>query len=119
MIETFKMQLHVRGQSTHVLDVNGEESIAQIKDRLRSLTGVGEEDLTLSLCGAPLEDGILVSELTSTELDLTVPLLGGKVHGSLARAGKVKGQTPKVEKQQKRRRRLVVPSAGFSTTEDL
>ena len=23
---------------------------------------------------------------------------GGKVHGSLARAGKVKGQTPKVEK---------------------
>ncbi|VVC92023.1 unnamed protein product [Leptidea sinapis] len=105
MIETFKMQLHVRGQSTHVLDVNGEESIAQIKDRLRSLTGVGEEDLTLSLCGAPLEDGILVSELTSTELDLTVPLLGGKVHGSLARAGKVKGQTPKVEKQQKKKKK--------------
>lgn len=25
---------------------------------------------------------------------------GGKVHGSLARAGKVKGQTPKVEKQE-------------------
>lgn len=25
----------------------------------------------------------------------------GKVHGSLARAGKVKGQTPKVEKQEK------------------
>ena len=28
---------------------------------------------------------------------------GGKVHGSLARAGKVKGQTPKVEKQEKRK----------------
>jgi len=27
----------------------------------------------------------------------------GKVHGSLARAGKVKGQTPKVAKQEKRR----------------
>ncbi len=26
----------------------------------------------------------------------------GKVHGSLARAGKVKGQTPKVERQEKR-----------------
>lgn len=26
---------------------------------------------------------------------------GGKVHGSLARAGKVKNQTPKVEKQEK------------------
>ncbi|KAJ3070156.1 hypothetical protein HDU98_006816 [Podochytrium sp. JEL0797] len=27
----------------------------------------------------------------------------GKVHGSLARAGKVKGQTPKVEKQEKKK----------------
>jgi small subunit ribosomal protein S30e len=27
--------------------------------------------------------------------------LKGKQHGSLARAGKVKGQTPKVEKQEK------------------
>jgi small subunit ribosomal protein S30e len=27
----------------------------------------------------------------------------GKVHGSLARAGKVKGQTPKVEKQKKKK----------------
>ena len=28
---------------------------------------------------------------------------GGKVHGSLARAGKVKGQTPKVEPQEKKK----------------
>ena len=27
---------------------------------------------------------------------------GGKVHGSLARAGKVRNQTPKVEKQEKK-----------------
>ncbi|ORX57772.1 hypothetical protein BCR36DRAFT_580341, partial [Piromyces finnis] len=27
----------------------------------------------------------------------------GKVHGSLARAGKVKGQTPKVDKQPKKK----------------
>eukprot|EP00027_Filamoeba_sp_ATCC50430_P018645 CAMPEP_0168569784 /NCGR_PEP_ID=MMETSP0413-20121227/16362_1 /TAXON_ID=136452 /ORGANISM="Filamoeba nolandi, Strain NC-AS-23-1" /LENGTH=47 /DNA_ID= /DNA_START= /DNA_END= /DNA_ORIENTATION= len=27
----------------------------------------------------------------------------GKVHGSLARAGKVKGQTPKVAKQEKKK----------------
>merc|ERR1711981_107831 len=32
-------------------------------------------------------------------------LLGGKVHGSLARAGKVKGQTPKVEAEEKRKRK--------------
>jgi small subunit ribosomal protein S30e len=29
----------------------------------------------------------------------------GKVHGSLARAGKVKGQTPKVEKAEKKKKR--------------
>ncbi|CAM9361620.1 unnamed protein product [Ascophyllum nodosum] len=27
----------------------------------------------------------------------------GKVHGSLARAGKVKGQTPKIDKQEKKK----------------
>ncbi|KAL4709447.1 hypothetical protein ACJJTC_019744 [Scirpophaga incertulas] len=98
------MQLHIRGQSTHVLDVAGEESIGQIKERLRALAGI-DDDVTLSVCGAPLDDSSLVSELSSTELDLTVPLLGGKVHGSLARAGKVKGQTPKVEKQQKKKKK--------------
>ncbi|KAI9017039.1 ribosomal protein S30 [Gaertneriomyces semiglobifer] len=29
----------------------------------------------------------------------------GKVHGSLARAGKVKGQCPKVEKQEKKKKK--------------
>lgn len=29
----------------------------------------------------------------------------GKVHGSLSRAGKVKGQTPKVEKQEKKKKK--------------
>ena len=33
---------------------------------------------------------------------MTLRLIGGgKVHGSLTRAGKVKNQTPKVEKQEK------------------
>lgn len=31
---------------------------------------------------------------------------GGKVHGSLARAGKVKGQTPKVPKQEGKKKAL-------------
>jgi small subunit ribosomal protein S30e len=34
---------------------------------------------------------------------LVLRLRGGKVHGSLARAGKVKGQMPKVEKQDKKK----------------
>ena len=39
---------------------------------------------------------LLLHSLQST-LHLVLRLRGGKVHGSLARAGKVKGQTPKVE----------------------
>ena len=31
-------------------------------------------------------------------------MIAGKVHGSLARAGKVRGQTPKVAKQDKKKR---------------
>lgn len=57
------------------------------QDRVRALSDICAEELTLSVCGAPLDDEVLVSELSCSELDLTVPLLGGKVHGSLARAG--------------------------------
>ncbi|KAL7030572.1 hypothetical protein ACKWTF_006712 [Chironomus riparius] len=64
-----------------------------------------DADLTLSCEGKILADEDTISSLSSIELDLTVPLLGGKVHGSLARAGKVKGQTPKVEKQEKRKKK--------------
>ena len=39
-----------------------------------------------------------LSSLENQAVDLTIPLKGGKVHGSLARAGKVRGQTPKVRK---------------------
>merc|ERR1719154_594323 len=35
--------------------------------------------------------------------DIHCGLPGGKVHGSLSRAGKVKGQTPKVDKQDKKK----------------
>lgn len=73
--------------------------------KLAILENVMDADLTLSCEGKILADTETVSSLSSIELDLTVPLLGGKVHGSLARAGKVKGQTPKVEKQEKRKKK--------------
>ncbi|MQM00854.1 hypothetical protein Taro_033584 [Colocasia esculenta] len=34
----------------------------------------------------------------------SLSLISGKVHGSLARAGKVRGQTPKVAKQDKKKK---------------
>ncbi|XP_012261888.2 LOW QUALITY PROTEIN: FAU ubiquitin-like and ribosomal protein S30 [Athalia rosae] len=112
------MQLHIRGQQSHILDCNGDETVAQIKAQIAALENVDASELSLSCGGAPLTDDFAVAELTSFSLDLTVPMLGGKVHGSLARAGKVKGQTPKVEKQEKKRRRLVVRRGEFSTTDD-
>merc|ERR1712080_811417 len=55
--------------------------------------------------GTPLEDAFEVAELNGLTVDVTVGLLGGKVHGSLARAGKVRGQTPKVEAGEKKKQK--------------
>lgn len=60
------------------------------------LEGVPASEVCLYSAGVPLDNELSVGSLSSFELELTVPLKGGKVHGSLARAGKVKGQTPKV-----------------------
>lgn len=76
-----------------------------LQAKLAILENVLDANFTLSCEGTILSNDCEVSSLGSVELDFTVPLLGGKVHGSLARAGKVKGQTPKVEKQEKRKKK--------------
>ncbi|KAJ8683040.1 hypothetical protein QAD02_018832 [Eretmocerus hayati] len=96
------MQLFVRGQETQVIDCDVDDTVAQIKAKLSASY---DAEILLSCSGALLEDNVRVGDLTSNTLDLSVPLLGGKVHGSLARAGKVKGQTPKVEKQEKSKKK--------------
>ena len=56
-------------------------------------------DLVLSYNGTPLNDEQTVEQfglVSGSTVDVAMKLFGGKVHGSLARAGKVKGQTPKV-----------------------
>ncbi|XP_055902788.1 FAU ubiquitin-like and ribosomal protein S30 [Eupeodes corollae] len=99
------MQLFVRGlDSVETLEVSQNDTIAAVKAQLTQLKGI-TEDFVLNCEGNALENDACVSSLSSFELDVTVPLLGGKVHGSLARAGKVKGQTPKVEKQEKRKKK--------------
>jgi len=69
------------------------------------LEGANSEDLLLYSNGVPLEDEVILETLSSQMIEANVRLLGGKVHGSLARAGKVKGQTPKVEKQEKKKKK--------------
>lgn len=102
------MQLFVRAQELHTLEVTGQETVAQIKAHVASLEGIAPEDQVVLLAGTPLEDEATLGqcgvEALST-LDVAGRMLGGKVHGSLARAGKVRGQTPKVAKQEKKKKK--------------
>ncbi|XP_012214543.1 ubiquitin-like FUBI-ribosomal protein eS30 fusion protein [Linepithema humile] len=99
------MQLQIRGQQTTVVECQDSEKILHIKERIARLQGIEQGEFQLYCEGILLADEIFVNELSSHTLELTVPLLGGKVHGSLARAGKVKAQTPKVEKQEKSKKK--------------
>lgn len=71
----------------------------------------------MSYNGTPLADEQTVEQFGLTAgstLDATVKLFGGKVHGSLARAGKVKGQTPKVSSM-RRKSKLEFFASGCQT----
>jgi len=103
------MQLFVRGQSVHTVEVSGFESVEWLKAQVCALEGIEDaEEQVLSLNGAPLLESEPLASCGLAELctvEMTGRLLGGKVHGSLARAGKVKGQTSKVEKQEKKKKK--------------
>ncbi|XP_010075374.1 PREDICTED: ubiquitin-like protein fubi and ribosomal protein S30 [Pterocles gutturalis] len=102
------MQLFIRAQSLHALEVSDTETVAQLKERVAVLAGVPPEDQGLLVAGTPLEDDTVLGRSPLPEfatLNLSTRLLGGKVHGSLARAGKVRGQTPKVAKQEKKKKK--------------
>ncbi|XP_035428495.1 FAU ubiquitin-like and ribosomal protein S30 [Cygnus atratus] len=102
------MQLFVRAQSLHAIEVSGAETVAQIKARIAALEAVAPEDQVLLFGGSPLQDEAVLERSGIPEfstLDVAARLLGGKVHGSLARAGKVRGQTPKVAKQEKKKKK--------------
>ncbi|XP_069821641.1 ubiquitin-like FUBI-ribosomal protein eS30 fusion protein [Dendropsophus ebraccatus] len=102
------MQLFVRAQNLHTLEVTGQETVSQIKAHISSLEGISSEDQVILLAGTPLCDEATLAQSGVCELstlDVAARLLGGKVHGSLARAGKVRGQTPKVAKQEKKKKK--------------
>ncbi|XP_061204603.1 ubiquitin-like FUBI-ribosomal protein eS30 fusion protein [Pezoporus occidentalis] len=102
------MQLFIRAQALHTVEVSSTETVAQLKERVAALAGVPPEDQVLLFSGTPLDDDAVLGQSPLPELatlDLSSRLLGGKVHGSLARAGKVRGQTPKVAKQEKKKKK--------------
>lgn len=94
------MQLQIRGSSNYVLNVEGTEDISALKSLIAQQEGCSQEDILAYVQGKPLSEEGDVSALENFTIDVTVPLKGGKVHGSLARAGKVRGQTPKEAKKE-------------------
>jgi len=101
------MQIFVRGQELHALELSGGETVLQIAQKVADLEGLIVDDVAMYCAGRPLESNEFLSSYTTDlgTLELEVRMLGGKVHGSLARAGKVKGQTPKVEKGEKKKKK--------------
>nr|ABW23157.1 ribosomal protein rps30 [Arenicola marina] len=101
------MQLFIRSQELHTVEVSGNETVGDIKAHVAAAEGLTLEDLAVYYAGQPLENDIVLTSCAGdlATLEVDVRMLGGKVHGSLARAGKVKGQTPKVDKQEKKKKK--------------
>merc|ERR1712168_632769 len=96
------MQLIIRSQSNHVYDTTNGDKVGNVKAWICKMETLPLSEVALYSESKPLEDNDSVESVTV--IDVNVGLKGGKVHGSLARAGKVKGQTPKVDKQEKKKR---------------
>merc|ERR1719361_2251706 len=74
------MQLTIRGQESYMLDFTGDETFAELKNRVCEQE---KSEVLLYVSGKPLPEEGLVSSIENCAVDVTVPLLGGKVHGSL------------------------------------
>jgi len=99
------MQIFVKGQQTHTFDLNESSSFNDLQQFISSVEGIPVDDQLIYANGHILDNESFSGLTDCCQIEITTRLLGGKVHGSLARAGKVKGQTPKVEKQTKKRKK--------------
>ena len=94
---------HSVGKSAYAVEASS--MVEDVKSLIQEKEGVAVAAQRLLFAGKQLEDSCSLAEYNVQEestLTLALRLIGGgKVHGSLTRAGKVRNQTPKVEKQEK------------------
>merc|ERR1711909_150434 len=111
------MQLFIRGTQTHAVQVTGTETVDDVKALLADREGLSVDDQVVMYAGKPLESGLLTDMCADQgTIEVALRMLGGKVHGSLARAGKERDRHPRLSPRRRRRRRPAVPSAACSTT---
>merc|ERR1712207_427 len=83
-----------------------QRTVQDVKSFVNAREGLASEEMAVYYEGQPLEDATeLYSFKNEATLHVELRMVGGKVHGSLARAGKVRGQTPKVEAQEKKKKK--------------
>lgn len=74
------MQLFIRGQNLHTLNIDGCDSILSVKKEVALREGIDVEDQVLLYAGHPLEDELSIDECElgdQSTLELSVRLLGG------------------------------------------
>jgi len=98
------VNLYVRGTVLHQIDTATAATVADVLSLVAVNEEIAVQDLQLVREGVFLSNDTTLAQFEEgCSFDIHCGLPGGKVHGSLSRAGKVKGQTPKVDKQDKKK----------------